>query len=242
MLKVIYSEKISAQEIMDRDKEMLDSIKRDDAPILHFYSWNSPSATYGYFIDPRKHLNLHNCEKLEIDLARRPTGGGIVFHLWDWAFSFILPVSHPRFSSDTLDNYFFVNSQALLAIKDFLKKRRGKEEEPFSIFSVDKFESGKPSYNFCMATPTKYDVIVEGKKAVGAAQRRTKEGYLHQGTISLFLPDPFILNQLLLDSKVAQLMLLNTFSLLSNKEKSFDLEVNNLKALLISYFEKSLST
>jgi lipoate-protein ligase A len=36
-----------------------------------------------------------------------------------------------------------------------------------------------------MAKPTKYDVMVGGKKVGGAAQRKTRHGFLHQGSISL---------------------------------------------------------
>jgi lipoate-protein ligase A len=44
-----------------------------------------------------------------------------------------------------------------------------------------------------MARPTKYDVMLQGRKIAGAAQRKTKAGFLHQGTIALLCPDPELL-------------------------------------------------
>ena len=51
--------------------------------------------------------------------------------------------------------------------------------------------------HFCMAKPTKYDVIWKEKKIAGAAQRKTKQGFLHQGTISLIPPNIDMLQQML---------------------------------------------
>jgi lipoate-protein ligase A len=67
--------------------------------------------------------------------------------------------------------------------------------------------------NFCMAQPTQYDVVYRGMKIAGAAQRKRKQGYLHQGTISLSLPHIDLLNDVLLSKKeVVQAMLKTTFS------------------------------
>ncbi|MFZ3375780.1 MAG: hypothetical protein WA183_09525, partial [Chthoniobacterales bacterium] len=38
-------------------------------------------------------------------------------------------------------------------------------------------------YNDCFATPVRADVLVDGRKVAGAAQRRTQAGLLHQGSI-----------------------------------------------------------
>ena len=48
-----------------------------------------------------------------------------------------------------------------------------------------------------MAAPTKYDVMVDGKKIGGAAQRQTKKGFLHQATIAIALPPKEYLQKIL---------------------------------------------
>ena len=102
MLRILSTTNTTAQENMSRDTSLLESLKED--PILHLYGWKSPSITYGYFIKPEKYLDLRAISKHGISLARRPTGGGIVFHIWDQAFSFLMPSSHPLFSHNSLDN------------------------------------------------------------------------------------------------------------------------------------------
>lgn len=243
MLQVIYNEGILAQDVMDLDKKMLDELSVESLPILHLYEWKNPSITYGHFINPEKYLKMENLKKFDMDIARRPTGGGVVFHLWDMAFSFLMPSNHKKFSLNTLDNYFFVNRAVLSAVK----KKLG-SDDCFSNFSdlalfdncQTKNTESDIHQNFCMARPTKYDVIIKGKKLAGAAQRRTKKGYLHQGTISLVLPDLDILDQLLLDKNTIFFMNLNTFSLFKQGFKLSADEKKDLKGILIKEFEKNL--
>lgn len=71
----------SAEENMAIDAELLETLTPKSAPILHFYRWEKPSLTYGYFINPAEHLNLDALLRDGVSLARRPTGGGIVFHI-----------------------------------------------------------------------------------------------------------------------------------------------------------------
>src|SRR5262245_36033968 len=87
----------TAQQHMDRDYELLQEIDSINQPILHFYEWDGPSITYGYFIDPYKYLDLDGMEEMNFKWARRPTGGGIVLHLTDLAFSILIPTSHPSY-------------------------------------------------------------------------------------------------------------------------------------------------
>ncbi|MCH9704482.1 MAG: hypothetical protein K0U13_06825 [Chlamydiae bacterium] len=171
----------TAEENMELDRGLLADLGEMEDLFLHLYDWKNPSLTYGHFIDPSKYLNSGI-----IDMARRPTGGGIVFHLSDLAFSVLVPSSHPSFSENTMENYAFINNKVIEALG-------GGELLPVEPTALD-----AAAKNFCMAKPTRYDVILNGKKVGGAAQRRTKAGYLHQGTIFLQEPDMELLQRIVL--------------------------------------------
>jgi lipoate---protein ligase len=208
MLQVLDTGSHPAQENMLLDERLLIEMDANAAPILHLYKWDGPSATYGYFIDPAKYLDLNKLRQQRIALARRPTGGGIVFHIWDLAFSFLMPASHPRFSLNTLDNYRFVNESVLEVMKEFLQLIG-----PLEIIPQNYSSTAIEAESFCMARPTIYDVVYQGRKIAGAAQRRRKNGYLHQGTISLALPQIGLLSELLLSEKsVVQAMMAYSFA------------------------------
>ena len=70
---------------------------------------------------------------------------------------------------------------------------------------------------FCLAHATQYDVVWNGLKVGGAAQRRLKTGLLHQGSVSLYLPSKeFIESALPLSKKyLADIMLQKSASLMS---------------------------
>jgi len=176
-------------------------------PILHLYDWQEDSATFGYFIHPDKYLNVEKAKKRKLTLARRPTGGGIVFHTWDLAFSFLLGSEHPSFSQNTLENYAFVNQVVLDAMTAFLKTKGDME-----LISESVVAPNPVMHHFCMARPTQYDVILKGRKIAGAAQRKTKLGYLHQGTISLAMPKEDLLKDVLLFPEVYTSMLEYTYA------------------------------
>jgi lipoate---protein ligase len=151
-----------------------------DQPILHFYQWEGDAATYGHFIKPADFLDLDRAGGL--DLARRPTGGGIVFHSYDLAFSVLVPTAHPAFSLNTLERYRWVNQRVIEAILPYLDRAP-------ELLPHDPTPASPAAGSFCMAKPTIYDIVVDGRKVGGAAQRKTRSGFLHQGTISLIPPD-----------------------------------------------------
>lgn len=208
---------------MRLDEEMLFSLDPQGAPILHFYEWEAPSATYGYFLDPAEELDLAAVKRAGISLAKRPTGGGIVFHLWDYAFSFLMPAEHPFCYPTPLENYRFINRYVAEAMRPIIPN--------FSELFEDS-EGGTGS--FCMAKPTMYDVIVEGKKVAGAAQRRRKNGYLHQGTISLAFPDLKLLEEILLRKEIVEEISRTSFA---PKETNLELLRSMVKRQLMNLFK-----
>jgi len=223
-MEIVQTRKKSVSFIMQKDDFLLKNLKNQ--PVLHFYEWESDSLTYGYFIEISKYINIKKAEKMGLSMARRPTGGGIVFHLWDLAFSFLMPSRHKNFFLNPLDNYKFVNSIILDAIKEFLKEG----------FLYKDLKNDLSISNFCMAKPSKYDIVYKGKKIVGASQRKIANGYLHQASICLVYPDIKYLKEVLVDKKNAKIIFTNSYPLFLSKD--IDKKRLVIKKNLINSFKK----
>ena len=223
----------SATENMAIDKRLLENLAPSQ-PLLHFYDWIGDCATYGHFTRPEEHFNLTQSNSKPLQLAKRSTGGGIIFHLYDLAFSVLLPADHPEFSINTLENYAFVNRKIVFAIHSFSGKALMPELLPQKHLS-------KNLAQFCMAKPTVFDIIVNGKKVCGGAQRRTRLGFLHQGSISLSMPSVDYLSAVLNNgAAIAQAMQHQSYLLLGEQCTQQELKEarQHLKNLIIHEFQK----
>jgi lipoate-protein ligase A len=210
MIRIIQSGRKSAKELMKIDEKLLEELQSDDHPIIHFYRFQEKAATFGHFLNPQDYIDLEKAKAWGLDISKRPTGGGVIFHIWDLPFSVLIPASHSGYFQDPLKNYAFVNRIVLSAIEGFLKGSSPLNLLPEEIDPIDLHSKG-----FCMAKPTKYDIMFEGRKIAGAAQRRKKQGYLHQGSISLSMPNFDELSLILHPgTKVLDAMKLHTTSLL----------------------------
>lgn len=225
--------KRSATQNMALDAALLSDLENECEPILHLYDWEGDAATYGHFIDPEKFLHLPGVDKHRLDLAKRPTGGGIIFHTCDLAFSVLVPASHPDFSMNPLDNYAFVNNRVIWAIQQMVSlSAELLPEEPVPLDENCK--------SFCMAKPTKYDVMIQGKKVGGAAQRKTRDGYLHQGSIALgFLSEEYLREVLAPQTQVLEGMRSHSYALLGDNWNKAQLEEARLE--LRSHLIKAFS-
>ncbi len=205
----------SAEENMDVDRRLLRILSKDSEPLLRFYEWQRPSISYGYFLSPESHLAMEKLKAHEVDVVRRPTGGGILFHGADFTYSLFLPSGHPQYSPNTTTSYAYVHQIIVRVISRFCEA-----SDQVALFPQDRGEEGSIPY-FCMAAPVKHDVVLNGKKVGGGAQRRTKAGLLHQGVIALTRPSQDWLHEVCLDGKaVAHGFEMYAGSLL--KEASFD--------------------
>ena len=227
----------SAENIMAKDAKLLEDLAVTQQPILHLYRFEAPSITYGHFITIDQMLKLDELKKEKIQLAKRPTGGGIIFHLYDLAFSFLLPSSHPKFSMNTLDNYAYVNQIVKQAIIPFIK------DKSIDFLPLDPKDPTQATH-FCMAKPTIYDVMIGDKKIVGAAQRKKNQGLLHQGSIAIQAPSKLLLEKILLnpDEIVPKMTafshyFLDSFASENEKEEL----IKNIQDSLLKHFQSALS-
>lgn len=171
---------------MEQDRKHIENLKFLQKPFVRLYRWQAPTITYGHFIDPTRYLRLDLCEALGFEVVRRPTGGGILFHENDITFSVAMPSSHPKFSLNVLENYQMINQAVLNAIHTIVP------EVTLAPACEKKYLK-----DFCMAQPTQYDILLNGLKIGGAAQRKTSFGYVHQSSIFLSAPSWELFERLL---------------------------------------------
>jgi len=141
-----------------------------EIPILRLYRWSVPSISMGY-VQKAKYIP-DNTKKI----VRRLTGGGFVDHTKQYTYSIIFPNGHWINKQPTLESYRLVN----LAIIEMFKSIGSSPQ--LSNDTIPKTTDRNKM--ICFETPTQYDVMINKEKVAGAAQRRTKVGILHQGTIS----------------------------------------------------------
>jgi lipoyl(octanoyl) transferase len=152
---------------MALDEALLEHVSRLGQPVLRFYGWMEPAATFGYF---QKFSELEAATNLR-PLIRRPTGGGLVPHDADWTYSFAVPPGHEWHSLKAEASYRRIHDWLRLA---FAELNIETELAPCCKKSLP---------GQCFVGHEKFDLLWRGKKIAGAAQRRNQLGLLVQGSI-----------------------------------------------------------
>ncbi len=162
------------------DDALLETIVQFGRPVLRFYGWTQPAATFGYF---QKYSDVESATLLR-PLIRRPTGGGIVPHDADWTYSFAVPPGHEWHALAAVESYRRMHAWIQRA---FAGMKMETELAPCCRKpEVASQTSALPSA--CFIGYEKFDLLWHGKKIAGAAQRRNKSGLLIQGSVQPPLP------------------------------------------------------
>ncbi len=155
---------------MALDEALLQTAPARGAALLRVYSWTTPSVSFGYF------------QKFPADLAaqytviRRPTGGGVVYHVADTTYTVVVPVGHSLYKMSTNDAYCVIHKAVAAAFDHAPTLHTAPVVSPTGQYE-------------CFQKPVHGDVVADGRKLAGGAQRRSKTGMLHQGSIATRL-DP----------------------------------------------------
>ena len=164
---LLNSGRCAPAENMAWDEALLENVARLGHPVLRFYGWTEPAATFGYF---QKFAEVERMTTLR-PLIRRPTGGGLVPHDADWTYSVTVPPGNPWYALKAVASYRRMHEWVQEA---FAQLSVGVELAPCSR---------KAAPGQCFAGAEQFDVMAGPRKIAGAAQRRTKDGLLIQGSI-----------------------------------------------------------
>jgi len=149
------------------DEALLQAMPRLGRPVLRFYGWTERAASFGYF---QKYCDIEGLTPLR-PLLRRPTGGGLVPHDADWTYSLAFPPGDDWYSLTATDSYRRVHEWIQAAFSGL------------NISTEVAAECRKTRPGQCFQGHEKYDLLWRGQKIAGAAQRRTRDGLLIQGSI-----------------------------------------------------------
>ena len=172
---------------MALDEALAESVRAGGSPFLRFYSWIPGTLSLGRF----QNLSTGLSEAARtVPRVRRPTGGGGIWHDQELTYSLACLQSHlevqgvkasfEKLCGFLLDTWAQFGWNAQFAKDQIIKK------ESLGVFT--------PA---CFAGQEEYDILVDGKKLGGNAQRRERDSIFQHGSVPLTL-NRTILEQLFL--------------------------------------------
>jgi lipoate-protein ligase A len=167
------------------DEAILEAVGRAEVmPTLRFYAWLPACLSLGY-AQPFSDADLLALRESGWDLVRRPTGGRAILHVDELTYSVIGPESDQRLAGGVLTSYANLSKPLLNGLRNL-----GVPAEAVEIPGLTS-QAGTPAGNsrnhnpVCFEAPSNYEITVGGKKLVGSAQARRKEGVLQHGSLPL---------------------------------------------------------
>ena len=159
---------------MALDHALLDSVDSDPTcAVLRTYEWSEPTLSLGYFQTIAEAESDSRWSGMPI--VRRMSGGGALFHDRELTYALVVPRSHPlAVRPSTLYRAVHSAIASRMRAMGIAASRRGEDQgslasHPFLCFLDRDYE----------------DVLVEGTKIVGSAQRRRPFAVLQHGSILL---------------------------------------------------------
>jgi lipoyl(octanoyl) transferase len=152
---------------MALDEALLEFISQTNTPVLRFYHWSEPAASFGYF---QRYAEIERTTLLR-PLVRRPTGGGVVPHHADWTYSVVFPANHEWYGFTAKESYRCMHQWIQTAFRKL----------SVSTTLADCCRRDHPGQ--CFGGYEQDDVLWHHQKIAGAAQRRNRFGLLIQGSV-----------------------------------------------------------
>jgi lipoate-protein ligase A len=121
-------------------------------------------------------VDVHRLEERGWEIVRRPTGGRAILHTDELTYSVIAPTDEPHVAGSILESYNRLARALLQAVKAL--------GLPVEIKEVSGAHP-ETSNPVCFEVPSAYEITVHGKKLIGSAQARRKEGVLQHGSLPL---------------------------------------------------------
>ena len=183
------------------DEAILAAQNEQPNPTLRFYGWTQPAFSFGYFQDIAAEVDVDTCRAAGIELVKRMTGGGTVVHGWELTYTLILPRRTGELS--VADAYQRIGQSLVKAFQKLgipaqcyagavINRTYRANDAPGAVRNHTHLTEA----NICLTNPAEHDVMSDNKKLAGVSVRRSRNGIMFQGYISLDMPPLSILARL----------------------------------------------
>ena len=144
-------------------------------PTLRLYAWQPPCLSLGYG-QRAADVDFPRLAAANWDIVRRPTGGRAILHADELTYSLILPPDDPVAAGDIAESYRRIRGAPAAAL---LRLGVTPDAAPHA--------SGGPAGAgpVCFEAAGQYEITVGGRKLVGSAQARRRDGVLQHGSLPL---------------------------------------------------------
>jgi lipoate-protein ligase A len=170
---------------MALDEALLEDVAADPTvAYVRTYEWSVPTLSLGYF----QGLAAARAEPRfrSVPIVRRSTGGGALWHDRDITYAVIIPATHP-FARQTQVFYEVIHRAIGQVIKTrgLAVVRRG-DSSPGPASRTERHGSVRSARPLlCFTDEDAEDLVSNGVKVVGSAQRRRAGAVLQHGSILL---------------------------------------------------------
>jgi lipoyl(octanoyl) transferase len=159
------------------DESILEHIYRGESlPTLRLYSWNPPCLSLGH-AQPFADVDMERLKSHGWEVVRRATGGRAILHTDELTYSVTGREDDPVLVGGILESYNRIAQALMYAVRELGLPVEMKEhaDQPAT----------KNANPVCFEVPSTYEITVNGKKLIGSAQARKKEGVLQHGSLPL---------------------------------------------------------
>jgi lipoyl(octanoyl) transferase len=161
------------------DEAILEQAARGESlPALRLYAWDPACLSLGH-AQPFADVDTARRRERGWDVVRRATGGRAILHTDELTYSVTGSAEEPVLAGGVLESYNRIAQALLLAVKNLglpVKMKQAVGHAPDVADTVNPV---------CFEVPSTYEITVAGKKLIGSAQARKKEGVLQHGSLPL---------------------------------------------------------
>lgn len=166
------------------DEALIEIYAREHQPVFRIYGWQPPGFSIGCSQKAADVLDVCACRRDGIPIVKRATGGGIIYHCREVTYSVVC-------SEVDIGSPITVKKGYKTICSFLLESYRRYGLKP--SFAIDCNAGNKIRSTFCFSSFEDYDILIDGRKIGGNAQKWRRKIILQHGSIPLDTDFPSVM-------------------------------------------------